>query len=709
MLYRKSKPTPGRLLACVAISSAALSLISAGAQAAELEVDHVIHITVDGLRGSVIPLLGPADLPNFHRIQNEGAYTNNARTLRENTVTMPNHISVLTGRPRDGATGHGVTRNSDPGDASITVHSDKGSYVQSTFDVVHDNGGTTAFYAGWNGFNFINNSWDATNGAPDLIGPDNGADKIDTYNLRTNDDITAQITDVINDLSSDPYDYTFVHMHRTDAAGHGSGWDSVTYQNAVRATDTEIGRLMDFINNDPTLSGNTAIVLTADHGGLGNGHGDTNGLETFRIPVYTWISGQQIGQELYSANSGIRADPGDLPPDYSAPLQPIRNGDTGNLALDLLGLDAVPGSTINSLQDLRLQFDVDSIEELFLFVDPASGAAQIRNQTGASFSFDGYSITSASNSLTPSTWQSLDDQDGPGNDDGGWRESNISTGQLAELFEDTGSFSMLDGDLIQLEEIMAPFNDPLDLQFEVLLPGETVGTSMQVVYASFMQPVESINEAFLLVNPETGDVQLRNQSGEDLSFEGYMVRSAGDALIPDEWQSLDDLDGPGNDDGGWRESNASMEQLAELLESGGDFTLADGRVLRLGDVFDAPGGARDLLFELLLAGEAEGTSLRVIYDTVPEDPDYDGNGVVDAADYALWREQLGAEGIGLAADGDGNGIVDTDDYLIWKSNFGIVIGSPSINASTTSAPEPSSMLLGMLCLAGVSLGRRRCR
>jgi Dockerin type I domain len=50
-----------------------------------------------------------------------------------------------------------------------------------------------------------------------------------------------------------------------------------------------------------------------------------------------------------------------------------------------------------------------------------------------------------------------------------------------------------------------------------------------------------------------------------------------------------------------------------------------------------------------------------------EPGDYNGDGVVDAADYTRWRSTFGAQNL-LAADGNGNGAIDAADYVIWRDH-----------------------------------------
>ena len=69
--------------------------------------------------------------------------------------------------------------------------------------------------------------------------------------------------------------------------------------------------------------------------------------------------------------------------------------------------------------------------------------------------------------------------------------------------------------------------------------------------------------------------------------------------------------------------------------------------------------------------------------------DYNQSGVVDAADYTVWRDTLGSS-VALydGADGDGSGIVDTADYDVWKANFGAALGGA---ASTQTAADAVTM------------------
>jgi hypothetical protein len=85
--------------------------------------------------------------------------------------------------------------------------------------------------------------------------------------------------------------------------------------------------------------------------------------------------------------------------------------------------------------------------------------------------------------------------------------------------------------------------------------------------------------------------------------------------------------------------------------------------------------------------------------------DFNGDNIVDAGDYLVWRNSFGST-TNLAADASGNGAVGAEDYELWKAHYGQSL-SGLIGAATT-VPEPATWLLAAaVATAGVLFGRRR--
>jgi autotransporter-associated beta strand protein len=87
--------------------------------------------------------------------------------------------------------------------------------------------------------------------------------------------------------------------------------------------------------------------------------------------------------------------------------------------------------------------------------------------------------------------------------------------------------------------------------------------------------------------------------------------------------------------------------------------------------------------------------------------DYNGNGVVDAADYTVWRDSLGS-GTALAnRDPLNTGNVSQADFISWRNNFGATLGSGAGSLATSAVPEPATIALVAMCVAFAASGARR--
>ncbi|MCX5752764.1 MAG: alkaline phosphatase family protein [Candidatus Krumholzibacteria bacterium] len=328
-----------------------LFMAVAGSSPSRGAAPYVIHVSVDGLRGDAIAMIGPRTLPHLYRLRIEGAFTDNARNDFDITVTLPNHACELTSRPVLGPEGHGVSFNSDDGRTLGAIH---GSYVAGVFDVAHDHGLATGMYASKSKFALFERSWNATNGAPDTTGIDDGRDKIDVYVYQGNTE--ALLDSFVARMVVAPHRYAFIHIADPDGAGHSYGWESAYYLDSIRKVDGLIGRILDLIDGDARLVNDTYLVVTADHGGHGTDHENAADPLNYTIPLYAWGPGIPAGADLYWLNPSTRANPGNGRPSYAVSPPPIRNSESANLSLDLLGLPSVPGSVLDAAQDCDAVF-----------------------------------------------------------------------------------------------------------------------------------------------------------------------------------------------------------------------------------------------------------------------------------------------------------------------------------------------------------------
>jgi hypothetical protein len=85
--------------------------------------------------------------------------------------------------------------------------------------------------------------------------------------------------------------------------------------------------------------------------------------------------------------------------------------------------------------------------------------------------------------------------------------------------------------------------------------------------------------------------------------------------------------------------------------------------------------------------------------------DYNGNGVVDAADYTYWRDRLDQNVTLPNTDpNDMDDMVTQNEYNFWVSRFGATSGSASFGAG--AVPEPATTLLAIVGIGALAFRRQ---
>ena len=211
----------------------------------------VILISIDGMRPD--GALGCGN-PFVQRLMAIGSYALDAKTVFP-SVTLPCHMSMFHSVPPER---HGMTTN---------IFMPQVHPVRGLFEQISGMGGACAMYYGWEPLRDISRP-----------GSLRYAEYVHSYAEDATDGI---LTDrALARIQKDRPDFVFLYMVETDEkGGHDSGWMTDTYLSYVSAAIDNVKRVQEAAGDQYT------IIVTADHGGHGRGHG-SDAPEDMTIPMF---------------------------------------------------------------------------------------------------------------------------------------------------------------------------------------------------------------------------------------------------------------------------------------------------------------------------------------------------------------------------------------------------------------------------------------
>jgi hypothetical protein len=243
-------------------------------------IEHVIVIGVDGLSPDGIR---KAETPNIDQMVANGTVKWNVRTVLT-SASSQNWASMIMGA---GPEQHGIVNNDWEMDdhtlPPITQEAD--GRFPTIFSILHKaqpNAEIGAVYH-WGGFGRLFQK---------------NAVNYDKH-FSTEDSTAA---DFIQYIKNKKPVLGFVHFDHVDHAGHHGGHGSKEYYQSVAKADSLIGKVLAGIK-EAGIAEKTLVILWADHGGIGYGHGGATPQEAEIAGVFYGAGvkkGYQVQQQVYT-------------------------------------------------------------------------------------------------------------------------------------------------------------------------------------------------------------------------------------------------------------------------------------------------------------------------------------------------------------------------------------------------------------------------
>ena len=225
----------------------------------------VILISIDGMRPDAFTGCGN---PFSSELMKNSTYCLSARTVVP-AVTLPCHMSMFHSVSPER---HGITTN---------IYTPPVRPINGIFEQIENAGGKSAIFYGWGQIRELHR-----------VGNIRWSQFIEAY---TDDNTDGLLTDcAIQCVKKYKPDFVFLYLVETDEkGGHDKGWMSDEYLSCVSNALDCVKKVIEQTDGEYT------VIVTADHGGKGRGHGYMPPIEEdLTIPILFYGKNFEKGKAI---------------------------------------------------------------------------------------------------------------------------------------------------------------------------------------------------------------------------------------------------------------------------------------------------------------------------------------------------------------------------------------------------------------------------